>query len=93
MNHVANSKLALSFRVISVAFKGNAVAMHLSTAINNRFRMDTIADTTLKYTPTLQLMVARKPWSKLPLFAMISSVRYIGQLVTQQRKSETAMLT
>lgn len=93
INHVPSSKAALTFRVISRAFRGNTVAMNLSTAIKTRLRMDTIADTILKNTPTLQPNFARDPWSTLPLLVIISSVRYNGQVARLDRRSETAMLT
>ena len=49
-SHIANNKVAVTFRVIRVAaIKGNTVAMNLSTAINTRLKMDTICDTSLKY--------------------------------------------
>jgi hypothetical protein len=63
INQVPNNNVVLTFRVISVAFKGNTVAMNLSTAINTRLRIDTIWDTILKYDPTLHATVAKGPWS------------------------------
>lgn len=93
INHVANSKPAFTLSLTSVAFKGNTVAMNLSTAINRRLRIDTVSDNILKYDPTLQPIVARGFWIRLPFLATISSIRYNGQLVRLARKSETAMLT
>jgi len=58
INHVANSKAALNFDVINVAFRGNTVAMNLSTAINTRLKMDTMVDASLKNIPTLHAAVA-----------------------------------
>ena len=93
INHVADSKAAFTLGLMSVAFKGNTVAMNLSTAINTRLRTDTVRDNILKYDPTLQPMVVRGFWIRLPFLAAISSIRYNGQLVRLARKSETAMLT
>lgn len=93
MNHVAISKAAFTLELISLAFKGNTVAMNLSTAINRRLRTDIVKDNILKYDPTLQPIVVRGFWIRLPFLATISSIRYSGQLVRLARKSETAMLT
>ena len=58
-NHVANSKAALTLVLMSVAFRGNTVAMNLSIAINSRLRTDTVRENILKYAPNLQPIVAR----------------------------------
>ena len=93
INHVATSKAAFTLGLISVAFKGNTVAMNLSTEINMRLRTDTVRDSILKYDPTLQPKVVKGFWIRLSFLATISSIRYSGQLVRLARKSETAMLT
>ena len=93
IDHVASNIITLILRDTSVAFKGNTVAMYLSTAINTRLRIDTEVDTVLVYIPTLHPVVARGPWIRLPLLVIISSVRYNGQAVRLARKSDTAMLT
>jgi len=93
INHVANSRAVLTLVLISVAFKGNTVAMNLSMAISRRLRTDTVRDSILKYDPTLQPIVVSGFWTKLPVLATISSITYNGQVVRLARKSETAMLT
>ena len=93
INHVADIKAAFTLGLISVALKGNTMAMNLSTAINMRLRTDTVRDNILKYDPTLQPIAVRGFWIRLPFLATISSIRCNGQLVTLARKSETAMLT
>ena len=86
INHVANSKAVLIFVVMSRTFNGKTIATNLSTAIKTRLKMETIADSILKYTPTLQPIVASEPCSRLPLLVTISSVRYKGQVVRQEKK-------
>ena len=93
INHVADSKAAFTLGLISVAFKGNTMAMNLSTAINTRLRTDTVRDNILKYDPTLQPIAVRGFWIRLAFLATISLIRYNGQLVTLAIKLETAMLT
>jgi len=58
INHVAHRKAALNFDVINVAFRGNTIAMNLSTAINTKLKIDTMVDASLKKIPTLHAVVA-----------------------------------
>lgn len=93
INHVASNKAVLTLVLISVAFKGNTVAMNLSMAISRRLKTDTVRDSILKYDPTLQPIVVSGFWTKLPVLATISSITNNGQVVRLARKSETAILT
>ena len=93
MTHDESNNDARIFFVNKVIFNGYLVAMNLSTAIKNRLRIETEWETFLMNTPTLQLAVATKPLIRLPRLVIISSVRYSGQVIRQERKSDTAILT